>query len=252
MNTEIRNELAVVLQGVRKSFGNQMVLNGIDLTVSFGETVAVLGRSGSGKSVLLKLIIGLQKPDAGSIQLHGQEIVELPFKKLNQVREKVGFLFQDAALYDSLTLEENVAFPLRRHNRMPLAEQKTRARDLLEQVGMEESKDIHKMPSQISGGMKKRVGLARALVMEPDIMLFDEPTAGLDPITAGEIEELILRLQEKHQMASIVVTHDLHGAKTVSNRLALIHQGNILAEGTFEELHKSTEPFVSKFMRGNT
>jgi phospholipid/cholesterol/gamma-HCH transport system ATP-binding protein len=170
---------------------------------------------------------------------------------LNQVRKKVGFLFQDGALYDSLTLEENVAFPLRRHNRMPVAEQKNRARELLAQLGMEETRDIRKLPSQISGGMKKRVGLARALVMDPDIMLLDEPTAGLDPITAGEIEELILRLQETHRMASILVTHDLHGAKTVSNRVSILHEGNILAEGTFEELHKSREPFVLKFLRGD-
>ena len=247
-----QNELSVVLRGLRKSFGDQTVLNGIDLTVAPGETLAVLGRSGSGKSVLLKLIIGLQKPDAGSIRIHGREITELAFGKLNQVRKKVGFLFQDGALYDSLTLEENVAFPLRRHNRMPAAEQKNRARDLLTQVGMEQTRDMRKLPSQISGGMKKRVGLARALVMDPDIMLLDEPTSGLDPITAGEIEELILRLQETHKMASIVVTHDLHGAKTVSNRLALIHEGNILVEGTFEDLHKSKEPFVSKFMRGDS
>ena len=246
-----QNELPIVLQGLRKSFGDQTVLNEINLTVAQGETLAVLGRSGTGKSVLLKLIVGLQKPDAGSIRIHGQEIVKLPFEKLNQVRKKIGFLFQDAALYDSLTIEENVAFPLRRHNRMPLGKQKSRARDLLQQVGLEESKDFRKMPAQISGGMRKRVGLARALVMEPAIMLFDEPTAGLDPITAGDIEELILRLQKMHQMASIVVTHDLHGAKAVSNRLALIHLGNILVEGTFEELRESKEPFVSKFMRGD-
>jgi phospholipid/cholesterol/gamma-HCH transport system ATP-binding protein len=246
-----QNELSVVLRGLRKSFGDQTVLNGIDLTVAPGETLAVLGRSGSGKSVLLKLIIGLQKPDAGSIRIHGREITELAFGKLNQVRKKVGFLFQDGALYDSLTLEENVAFPLRRHNRMPAAEQKNRARDLLTQVGMEQTRDMRKLPSQISGGMKKRVGLARALVMDPDIMLLDEPTSGLDPITAGEIEELILRLQETHRMASILVTHDLHGAQTVSNRVSLLHEGAILAEGTFEELHRSKEPFVSKFLRGD-
>ena len=244
-----KDDWAVVAQGLRKSFGTQTVLNGIDLKVAQGETVAVLGRSGSGKSILLKLMIGLQKPDAGSIQIHGQEITGLPFQQLNEVRKRMGFLFQDAALYDSLTLEENVAFPLRRHNRMPPAEQKNRARELLATVGMDENKDMRKTPSQISGGMKKRVGLARALVMEPDILLFDEPTAGLDPITAGEIEELILRLQEQHQMASIVVTHDLHGAKSISDRLALIHEGNILIEGTFEDLQKSKEPFVAKFLR---
>lgn len=246
-----QDELSVVLHGLQKSFGDQTVLNGIDLTVAPGETLAVLGRSGSGKSVLLKLIIGLQKPDGGSIQIHGQEIAKLPFEELNRVRKKMGFLFQDAALYDSLTLEENVAFPLRRHNRMPPAEQKNRSRELLTQVGMAETRDMRKLPSQISGGMRKRVGLARALVMEPDIMLLDEPTAGLDPITAAEIEELILRLQETHRMASIVVTHDLRGAKAVADRVSLLHEGNILVEGTFEDLHQSKEPFVSKFMRGD-
>ena len=244
------NGLAVELKGLRKSFGKQTVLNGIDLHIRQGETLVVLGQSGTGKSVLLKLIIGLQKPDEGSVRIHEQEITDLPLEQLNAVRKKMGFLFQDSALYDSLTIEENVAFPLRRHNHMPQTEQKDHTHKLLASVGIAEHSK--KMPAQISGGMKKRVGLARALVMEPDIMLFDEPTAGLDPITAAEIEELILKLQEEHNMASIVVTHDLHGAKTVSDRLALIHEGNILIEGTFKDLQKSKEPFVSKFLRGDS
>ena len=238
---------AIVLQQVHKHFGTQTVLNGIDLQVDEGETVAVLGRSGAGKSVLLKLIVGLQKPDSGSIQIHGQDITDLPLDDLNEIRTKVGFLFQEAALYDSLTIEDNVAFPLRRRHAMPLSEQRDRVRELLSVVGMEE--DAHKMPSEISGGMKKRVGLARALAMEPDILLFDEPTAGLDPVTASEIEELMLKLQKEHDLASVVVTHDLHGAKTVSYRLVLIHDGNILIEGTFDDLRKSKDTFVSQFLR---
>ena len=238
---------AVVIQNLHKRFGSQVVLKGIDLKVEQGETVAVLGRSGTGKSVLLKLIVGLQKPDAGSIQIHGQEITNLPLEKLNEIRRKVGFLFQDAALYDSLSIEENVAFPLRRQNTLPAKDQKDRVRELLSLVGMDG--DSSKMPSEISGGMKKRVGLARALALEPDILLFDEPTAGLDPITASEIEELILRLKKERKMAAVVVTHDLHGARTVSDRLALIHDGNILIEGTFDELKESREPFVSQFLR---
>jgi phospholipid/cholesterol/gamma-HCH transport system ATP-binding protein len=243
----IGNESAIELQSLHKSFDGQTVLNGIDLKIAQGETLAVLGRSGTGKSVLLKLIIGLQKPDSGSIRVHGQNITALPLDQLNEIRKKVGFLFQEAALYDSLTIEENVAFPLRRHTRIPAVEQKKRVRDLLSRVGMD--KDINKLPSQISGGMKKRVGLARALALEPDILLFDEPTAGLDPITSTEIEELILDLNRERKTTSVVVTHDLHGARTISDRLALMHEGNILIEGTFAELQKSEDQFVSRFLR---
>jgi phospholipid/cholesterol/gamma-HCH transport system ATP-binding protein len=240
---------AIEVRDLHKSFGEQHVLNGINLEVAQGETLAVLGRSGSGKSVLLKLIVGLAKPDSGSIRVHGQEITGLPIDRLNDLRKKVGFLFQDGALYDSMTIEENVAFPMQRHA-VPAPDQKNRVRELLAQVGME--KDSGKMPSEISGGMKKRVGLARSLALEPDILLYDEPTAALDPITAGEIEELILKLQEERHMASIVVTHDLRGAKTISNRLALIDQGNVVIDGNFEDLSNSRNEFVSRFLRKGT
>lgn len=238
---------AVVLKGLRKSFDGQQVLAGIDLAVAQGETLTILGRSGSGKSVLLKLIIGLQKPDAGSIQIHSQEVTRLDAARLNAVRKKVGFLFQEGALYDSLNIEENVEFSLRRHTEMSPAERRGRVQELLSRVGME--KDSWKMPAQISGGMKKRVGLARALALDPDVLLFDEPTAGLDPITANEIEQLILALKKERVTASIVVTHDLRGARAVSDRLALLHEGAIAIEGTFEELQQSNEPFVREFMR---
>src|SRR5256714_3459906 len=224
----------IQIQSLSKSFGRQAVLKGINLEVARGETLSVLGRSGTGKSVLLKLIIGLHKPDSGSIRINGEEVTHLPLKELNEVRKKVGFLFQQAALYDSLTVGENVAFPLRRHASASNDERKKRVSELLASVGME--KDAHKLPAELSGGMQKRVGLARALALEPDILLFDEPTAGLDPITAAETDELILRLQKERQVASIVVTHDIQGARAVSQRFALLRDGEIVVEGPFEDL----------------
>jgi phospholipid/cholesterol/gamma-HCH transport system ATP-binding protein len=247
MGESEKSERPIVIKALHKSFGDQTVLNGIDLSVERGETLAILGRSGTGKSVLLKLIIGLQEPDSGSIRIHGQEITGLALDELNDVRKKVGFLFQYAALYDSLTVRENVAFPLKRHAALSAAQEKERVQELLSSVGME--KDSEKMPSKISGGMQKRVGLARALALEPDILLFDEPTAGLDPITAREIGELILSLQGQRQRACIMVTHDIPNAKTVSDRMALMQDGNILIEGTFEDLEQSPNEFVAQFLR---
>jgi phospholipid/cholesterol/gamma-HCH transport system ATP-binding protein len=247
-NTE-RNSAgpAMVLRGVHNSFETQVVLNGIDLTVGSGKTLAVLGRSGTGKSVLLKLIVGLQKPDSGSICIHGQEMTNSDLEALNEIRKTMGFLFQHAALYDSLTVGENVAFPIRRHTTMTASERRDRVKELLAGVGMES--DLNKMPSDISGGMQKRVGLARALALEPGILLLDEPTAGLDPITSREIDELILKLQEERDVASIVVTHDLHSAKTIADRIVLLHEGNAVIEGTFEELEKSDDKFVAEFFK---
>jgi phospholipid/cholesterol/gamma-HCH transport system ATP-binding protein len=236
---------AIEVRDLHKAFGEQKVLNGINLEVEQGETVAVLGRSGGGKSVLLKLLIRLQRPDSGSIRIADQEITNLDDKQLNEVRKKIGFLFQQAALYDSLTVEENVAFPLKRHTKSSVEEQRKRTRELLAEVGMD--RDLEKLPSEISGGMQKRVGLARALALDPEILLFDEPTAGLDPITAAEIGNLVNDLKQKRRMSAIVVTHDVHGAKAYSDRMVLLHNGNIKAEGSFEELQSSKDEFVADF-----
>jgi len=244
------NEPPVIIKDLHKSFDDQTVLNGINLQVARGEVLAVLGRSGTGKSVLLKLMMALQPADSGSVRIFGQEITGLEVKQLNEVRKKVGFLFQQAALYDSLTVEENVAFPLSRHTTMSDADRKKKAHELLASVGMEQ--DLEKLPSQISGGMQKRVGLARALALDPDILLFDEPTAGLDPITAAEIGKLILELKNKRKMTAVVVTHDVRGAKVYSDRLVVLHEGNIRAEGSFDDLQKSRDQFVKQFIEGSS
>ncbi len=238
----------VAVENLHKSFGQLKVLNGVSLSVSSGKTLAVLGRSGTGKSVLLRLIIGLETPDAGSVQIHGQDIAGLALDRMGEIRKKIGFLFQHAALYDSLTVAGNVAFPLEHHRKdMSRSERDDRVHQLLAEVGMERGLD--NMPSDISGGMQKRVGLARALALEPEILLLDEPTAGLDPISSGEIDDLILKLQRERQMASIVVTHDMHSARTIANRLAILDHGNVVIEGSYEDLQQSEIGFVKEFLK---
>jgi phospholipid/cholesterol/gamma-HCH transport system ATP-binding protein len=238
----------IAVENLRKSFGCHNVLNGVSLSVNRGETLAVLGRSGTGKSVLLRIIIGLETPDSGSVRIQGQDIAGLALDRLGEIRKRMGFLFQHAALYDSLTVAGNVAFPLEHHRKdMSKAERSDRVKELLAEVGMEGG--LNKMPSDISGGMQKRVGLARALALDPEILLLDEPTAGLDPISSGEIDDLILKLQQEHQMASIVVTHDLHSAKTISNRLALLDLGGVVIEGSYDDLQHSDIAFVKEFLK---
>lgn len=241
-------EPIVEVKDVYKSFGPQRVLNGVSLNVNAGETMAVLGRSGTGKSVLLRIIVGLQGVDSGSVRVFGQDIAGLTLDQLAPIRKRMGFMFQHAALYDSLTVAENVAFPLRHHRAdMSKAEQDDRVRQLLDEVSME--RHIDKLPSDLSGGMQKRVGLARALIMEPELLLLDEPTAGLDPIGSAEIDELVLKLQKEHHMAFIVVTHDMHSARTIADRLTLLDKGSVVIDGSFEDLKNSDIEFVREFLK---
>ena len=237
----------IAIEEIHKSFADQKVLKGITLRVSTGETVAVLGRSGTGKSVLLKLMIRLLPIDSGSVCVMGEQINTLNEHELYEIRKKVGFLFQQAALYDSLTVRENVAFPLARHvKKITAAERDCQVRELLASVEMD--RDLNKLPSQISGGMQKRVGLARALVLNPEVLLFDEPTAGLDPITGNEISNLILDLKKKRKMTALVVTHDVRAAKLFADRLVFLQEGRVVAEGTFADLQKSRDQFVRRFL----
>lgn len=247
MEHQANPELPIAVVGLRKSFGKHTVLDGITFQLESGQVTCVLGRSGTGKSVLLKLLIGLEKPDSGSIQLAGHDILTASSRELNEARKKVGFLFQQSALYDSMTIEENVAFPLRRHTNLSDAERRDRVHQLLASVGMD--RDIDKMPADISGGMRKRVGLARALGLEPAIIMFDEPTAGLDPISAAEIAKLIVDLRDHRHITSIVVTHDLHTARAIADRLIVLDGGKTLFDGTFEALNQSEDPFIAQYMK---
>jgi phospholipid/cholesterol/gamma-HCH transport system ATP-binding protein len=247
INNAENNEPAIVIQNVTESFGAQRVLDGVSFTVQRGETLAILGRSGTGKSVLLKIIVGLQAPDTGAALILGTNMADASDSDIAEARKQMGFLFQHAALYDSLTVEENVAFPLLHHRKeLSESERRDRVQSLLHEVGLDGH--LAKMPSDISGGMQKRVGLARALALEPVVLLLDEPTAGLDPISSGEIDELVLKLQREHQLASIVVTHDMISAKTIATRIALMDKGKFVIEGSFKELQASDERFVSQFL----
>ncbi|MFZ1614032.1 MAG: ATP-binding cassette domain-containing protein [Holophaga sp.] len=247
MTPPAQGNAVIRVESLFKAFGSLKVINHVNLNVNIGETLVVLGRSGTGKSVLLKLLIGLQQPDSGSIQMLGQEITQLAEKPLNEVRKKVGFVFQNAALYDSLTVAENVEFPLKYHTALTVGQRREQAMEILTRVGMQDSALM--MPTELSGGMKRRVGLARALVLKPKIMLYDEPTAGLDPITSEEINELILKLQQEHAMSSIVVTHEMHSAQRISNHVAMLDQGSIVFDGNFSDMKNSDNKFVSLFIK---
>ncbi len=240
----------IEIRGLRKHLGRKRVLDGLDLDVRKGETVVVVGPSGTGKSVLLKHIIGLMIPDAGSIKIAGEEIVGMDEPNLDRVRRKFGMLFQGAALFDSMTVGENVGLSLVEHTRLSREEIERRVADRLEWVGLKYAENMK--PASLSGGMKKRVGLARALAMDPEIILYDEPTTGLDPITGDVINQLIRALQHQLGVTSVVVTHDLMSAYKVGDRLAMLYQGRVVFIGTPDEVRETDHPMVRQFIEGSS
>lgn len=234
---------------LHKSFNSFAVLRGVNLRVERGESVTVIGGSGSGKSVLIKHIIGLLFPDKGRVIVDGKVVNELDEQRLNELRKEFGMLFQGAALFDSLTVWENVGFGLKQHARLSDKEIKEIAVQKLALVGLKDVED--KMPSELSGGMKKRVGLARAIAMDPKIILYDEPTTGLDPITADAINDLIIDLRKKLGVTSVAITHDMHSAYKISDRIAMLYKGRILETGTPDEIKNTTDPIVRQFITGS-
>jgi phospholipid/cholesterol/gamma-HCH transport system ATP-binding protein len=238
-------EAVVNIKGLKKSFGSKSVLKNITLTLGKGENLVVLGKSGTGKSVLIKCMMRLIQPDEGEIEVLGKTILQLKEKELNDMRKSIGFLFQSAALYDSMTVGENLEFPLRGEKKVSAEEKNKRVIEALQNVGLEES--IHKMPSELSGGMRKRIGLARTMMLKPKIMLYDEPTTGLDPITSKEISKLILDVQKKYNTSSIIITHDMECARITANRIIILKEGEVAMEGTYEELKKSEDEWIRSF-----
>ena len=238
-------EKTVNIQELKKAFGTHEVLKGVDLQIGKAENLVVLGKSGTGKSVLIKCMVGLLQPDEGRVEVLGQEVPKLKEDELNQVRQKIGFLFQSAALYDSMTVRENLEFALRQSKVKDKAEIDKLVEEALDNVGLKEA--IEKMPSELSGGMRKRAGLARTIIMQPELILYDEPTTGLDPITSREISELILEIQKKYKTSSLIITHDIECAKITANRIIVLRDGIVTAEGTFEELENSEDEWVRSF-----
>jgi len=241
------NEAVIRFEEVSKSFGSKRILQDVSFDIARGSAFCILGRSGTGKSVTLKLMIGLLKPEQGRIFVEDQEITALHARELPPVRKTMGFLFQNAALFDSLSVGENVAFPLRRHTNKPEADIRDRAREKLAQVGLEHEYDI--MPADLSGGMRKRAGLARALALNPSILLVDEPSAGLDPLTSAEIDSLLLNLKSERDTTLVVVTHNIPSARRIGDELVVMHEGHFIAHGTVKELDQSDHPVVREFMK---
>ena len=241
-------EAVIEINNLKKSFNGNEVLKGVNLTVSKGENLVVLGKSGQGKSVTIQCIVGMIEPDEGTIKVLGQEVNKLDERHLKELRSHIGFLFQHAALYDSMTIRENLAFPLRRVLHLKDEEEiENRSKEVLEAVGLLDI--IDKMPSDLSGGQRKRMGLARTLMVKPEIILYDEPTTGLDTITSKEISNLILDIKKKYQASSIIITHDMSCAKITADRIVVMNDGKFIAEGTYQELENSSDSFISSFFK---
>ena len=243
-----KKEVVIAIKGLKKSFGEKDVLKDINLELKKSENVVILGRSGTGKSVTIQCIVGLLKPDGGSLKVFGDEVEGMTATELKQLRIKIGFLFQSGALYDSMTVRENLEFPLTRV--LKLKDQQEidkRVEEALSSVGLLEA--IDKLPSDLSGGMRKRAGLARTLIVNPEIILYDEPTTGLDPITSREISELILNIQKKYKTSSLIITHDMECARIAADRMLIMDEGSFIAEGSFASLHKSNNKVVEAFFK---
>ena len=238
----------IEVRDLTKSFGAQLVLDGVGFKIENGESVAIIGRSGSGKSVLLKHLIGLLQPDTGEVLIDGEDIVPMNERQLLRVRRKFGMMFQGAALFDSMTVAENVAFWLRRHEHLTEAEIGRRVAETLEMVDLPGTED--KNPAELSGGMRKRVGLARAIIYEPQIVLYDEPTTGLDPIVSDSIDQLILRVRDRLKVTTVVATHDMRTARRVGQRVLMLHNKKIYANGTPDQIFDSLDPVVRQFVDG--
>lgn len=241
-----KEETVISIKDLNKSFDELSVLKGIDIDIVKGENIAVLGRSGSGKSVLIKIICGLLKPDSGSVKVFGEEISTVSPKELRELRLKIGFSFQSSALYDSMTVKENLAFPLVRNKRNLKPNEVDEAiESVLNDVGLLQT--LHQMPSELSGGQRKRIGIARTLILKPEIMLYDEPTSGLDPVTSIEINNLILKVQQQYNTSSIIITHDLTCAKTTANKVTMLIAGKFLKPASFEEIFNLPDEDVRAF-----
>ncbi len=240
----------IAVRSVVKRIGQQEILRGVDLEVATGETLAIIGRSGGGKSVLLKHLVGLMTPDAGEIWIDGHNIIGMNERQLGEIRKKVGILFQSGALFDSMTVEENIAFPLREAGERDPKVLHTKVEEMLEVIEMDGQQD--KMPESLSGGMKKRVGLARSIIRRPSCVLYDEPTSGLDPVVADSINHLIRRLQQRLGVTSVVVTHDMKSAFDVANHIAYLHEGQIYFYGTPDQLQQARDPILQDFLLGRS